>query len=282
MAEDWSKLEVEVIVEDYFSMLLDEIAGKPFNKAEHRRRISPLLNHRSEASIEFKHQNISAVLWKFDQPYISGYKPRWNYQSLLEDTISNYLERHIELQSTFLKDAVEPPQPAPTADFANMIEPSPEKPPGRREYQAEEKLAKYRRVVKVNYVELEQANRQLGQIGEELVVQYEKWRLLAAGKESLSEKIEWVSRDLGDGLGYDILSKELSGKGRYIEVKTTKLGKEAPIYFSRNELEFSNESPNQYFLYRLFNVRSNPKIYILNGKYSDFCFVTPIAFKGSF
>ncbi len=80
---DWSDLEVEQIVSDYFSMLGDEIAGIPYNKTEHRIKITPLLNNRSEGSVEFKHQNISAVLAQLGLPWIQGYKPRYNYQSVL-------------------------------------------------------------------------------------------------------------------------------------------------------------------------------------------------------
>jgi hypothetical protein len=59
---DWSRVEVEATVADYFSMLGKELSGVPYNKAAHRRQLLTLLNNRSEQSIEFKHANISAVL----------------------------------------------------------------------------------------------------------------------------------------------------------------------------------------------------------------------------
>ena len=62
MAGTWSKEEVEVIVQDYLSMLGSEILSLPYNKAEHRRNPKRLLSNRSEGSIERKHQNISAVM----------------------------------------------------------------------------------------------------------------------------------------------------------------------------------------------------------------------------
>jgi hypothetical protein len=40
-----------------------------------------------------------------------------------------------------------------------------------------------------------------------VAIDYERWRLVKAGKESLVDKIEWVSQTQGDGLGFDILSK---------------------------------------------------------------------------
>lgn len=50
----WTDKENDLIVADYFAMLADDIAGRPYNKAEHRRALLPQLNDRSEGSIEFK------------------------------------------------------------------------------------------------------------------------------------------------------------------------------------------------------------------------------------
>lgn len=43
-------------------MLADDISARRYSKAEHRRALLPLLKDRSEGSVEFKHQTISAVL----------------------------------------------------------------------------------------------------------------------------------------------------------------------------------------------------------------------------
>ena len=48
----WSELEVELIVADYFQMLHQELIGKKVSKKEHRLKLMPLLNDRSESSIE--------------------------------------------------------------------------------------------------------------------------------------------------------------------------------------------------------------------------------------
>jgi len=58
---NWTGEELDLIVSDYFFMLNDEAAGVPFNKAQHNRVLRSQID-RSEGSIEFKHQNISAVL----------------------------------------------------------------------------------------------------------------------------------------------------------------------------------------------------------------------------
>jgi len=72
MITDWSNIELDLIVADYFSMLRLELSDIAYNKAEHRRNLLPLLNTRSKGSVEFKHQNISAVLALLGQPFIKG------------------------------------------------------------------------------------------------------------------------------------------------------------------------------------------------------------------
>jgi hypothetical protein len=80
---DWSDAENDIIVADYFAMLAEDISRRPYRKAEHRRLLAPLLANRSEGSIEFKHQNISAVLKGLGEDWIPGYKPAFNFQTSL-------------------------------------------------------------------------------------------------------------------------------------------------------------------------------------------------------
>ena len=90
----WTDEENDLIVADYFAMLADDIAGHRYNKAEHRRALLPLLNDRSEGSVEFKHQNISAVLKGLGEDWIPGYKPAFNFQMTLVDAVARWLEQH--------------------------------------------------------------------------------------------------------------------------------------------------------------------------------------------
>lgn len=278
MNKDWSNVEVELIVADYFSMLIDEIKGVLINKAEHRRVLIPLLNNRSKGSVEFKHQNISAVLRKFGLPYIRGYKPLLNYQSILEDGVRDYLGLNQSIERIFedFAETVLSPSIVQSVNFENWVIPAPE--PSI----VSEPIPTYRKPIKVNYIEREQRNRNLGEQGEELVMKYEKWQLIKAGKESLAEKIEWVSKEQGDGLGFDILSRNLNGTDKYIEVKTTKLSKDAPIFFTKNELEFSISNSDNFHLYRVFDFIGDPGMFSVRGRYDQFCRVEPIQYKGSF
>ena len=55
------------------------------------RALLPLLNDRSEGSVEFKHQNISAVLKGLGEDWIPGYKPAFNFQMTLVDAVARWL-----------------------------------------------------------------------------------------------------------------------------------------------------------------------------------------------
>ena len=219
----WSNIEAELVVADYFDMLSKELTGKAYKKSSHRQKLLPLLNNRSEGSIEFKHQNISAVLINFGQPYIKGYLPRFNYQKILEEKVINYLTSNRSIEEQFKKFAESDIiQPISQNDFNKLIV----NPPSNHNIVKEPIVVYTKNPIKINYLEKEQHNRNLGLLGEKLVFEYEKWNLNTSGKESLADQVKWVSKEEGDGAGFDILSKNHNGTDKYIEVKTTKLGKE--------------------------------------------------------
>src|SRR5690606_34645424 len=89
----WTDEENDLIVADYFAMLADDIAGRPYNKAEHNRQLQERID-RTRTSIEFKHQNISAVLKGLGEDWISGYKPAFNFQMTLVDAVARWLAFH--------------------------------------------------------------------------------------------------------------------------------------------------------------------------------------------
>jgi DNA-binding XRE family transcriptional regulator len=78
---EWSDEELKSAISAYIQMQRLEIEGKPFTKAEFNRRLresdSPLAN-RSRGSIEYRMQNISAVLQDAGLPILKGYAPRKN------------------------------------------------------------------------------------------------------------------------------------------------------------------------------------------------------------
>ena len=108
MSEDWSKAEVTLIVDDYFSMFQQELERLKYNKTAHRKELLPKLTNRTNRAVESKHQNISAVLTKLGQPYIKGYKPLHHYQFILEEQVTKYLQKNIsQLEPLFERFAEE-------------------------------------------------------------------------------------------------------------------------------------------------------------------------------
>lgn len=250
---DWTDREIDLIIADYFDMLSLELAGRPFVKAQRNAQLQELTG-RSRGSIEFKHQNISAVLYRLGMPWIAGYKPMANFQRALVDGV----ERHIARDPTFFEN------PIPAAAAPGLQEPQPlffEAPPVAA---FEVVPATLERIVRKFDPALRDArNRQLGQSGEERVFFAEQSGLRAAGRDDLARKVRWVSVEDGDGAGYDIRSFDPAGSERLIEVKTTTGHKQTPFLLSENERAFSEERPDAFRLVRLFDFVRQPRAFEL-------------------
>ena len=274
VAETWSREEVEATVADYFHMLTMELAGQSFNKAEHNRRLQSKLDGRSKQSIEFKHRNISAVMVELGCPYITGYRPASNYQTLLVKVVEDRVAGDPLFDRAALS-AVEQPAVAPAGiDFKGLVVPTPV--PDRVR---EQRAPIYgRRGVFRDYLGREAANRTLGAAGEVWVVDYERHRLWEAGEKRLSERVEHVSQTRGDGLGYDVLSFDEDGGERFIEVKTTSFGELTPFYISRNEVEFSELQRKRFHLYRVFGFRRQPRMFQIQGAVRATCDLDPVSY----
>lgn len=255
-------------------MLDAELSGLRPNKTEHRRNLQKLLNDRSEGSIEFKHCNVSAVMIELGFPYIAGYKPRWNFQKgSLTATVTEHLKARQGLIAKVEADAEQVPA-VPEVDDILRVLTDPPKPKEKADRVVKERSLVYAPRF-VDYIAREARNRNLGLLGEEFVLRYEQARLIHAGQEKWAAKIEHVSKLRGDGDGFDILSYEVSGKERLIEVKTTKYGIETPFYVSRNERAVSSRSAERYHLYRLYSFRETPKLFILDGALESTCVLEP-------
>ena len=197
MAQNWSRLEVEAIVGDYLDMLILEIGGRAYNKSAHRQMLKPLLQGRSDPSIERKHQNISAVLLEMGLPFIEGYKPLRNYQrSLLPELVTEAVVGRPLFLKTIEAD-VDREARVPSVDdiLGTMLS----KPPVSDLPAPPAPQLPDRFLPEINYLEREFRNRSLGAAGEGFVVNYERARLALAGLERLGEDVEWVSRTRGDG-----------------------------------------------------------------------------------
>ena len=66
IGKQWHDDELDAIVADYFAMLEDDLSGTPYVKARHSQALMAQIG-RTHRSVEFKHQNISAVLRRLRQ-----------------------------------------------------------------------------------------------------------------------------------------------------------------------------------------------------------------------
>lgn len=277
--EAWSDREVEFTVTDYFDMLEAELSGRPYSKSEHRRALKVRLDGRSDGSIEFKHQNISAVLIQMGLPYIDGYKPRGNYQELLADKVRHYLQDPRFLLHLAKGPVLDPPDPpGPPSAPAKLFTP----PPDRLELPVQDARPWIeRRGQRIDFIERDARNRRLGRMGEQFVVELEKGRLAAEGREDLAGRVEWISKSRGDGIGFDVLSYNGDESERLIEVKTTGLGKYFPFYVTANEVRCSQDCADRFHLYRVYDFAKSPRIYDLQGDLSRSCRLHPVQFMAA-
>ncbi len=277
MSDNWSQSEVEIIVEDYLGMLAQELRGQDNNKAERNRELQKLLPARSRGSIEFKHANISAVMIEMGYPYVNGYKPRSNFQGLLQEVVERWVYAKPELATTVAK-LIEQPVVKPTGigDILDILVDPPTTP--KKKETLYEKPSVPRVTPKRNYLEQEAHNQSLGRAGEELVLEFEHRRLWTAGQKALAERIDHVSNK-GDGHGFDILSFETDGRERLVEVKTTRFGALTPFFASKNEVEVSSERSREYHVYRLFDFSKKPRLFLLNGSMRSTCTLEAVQFR---
>jgi hypothetical protein len=100
---------------------------------------------------------------------------------------------------------------------------------------------------------------QNGILGEKVVLDAERRRLRSAGKEELARMVEWTSRE-NVAAGYDVLSYEIDGSPRHIEVKAVST---AILRFvmTNNEWRTADRLRESYWLYVVAQVRSSPQIY---------------------
>lgn len=252
----WSDEENDAVVAAWFAMLLDDVAGRPFNKAAQNRALQELTG-RGRGSIEFKLCNVSGAAKAFALPILRGYQPRFNFQMALAEAISRWLARHPNWDA-----------PTRSADRRELAEAAPlfvGIAPTLRNAPPPEELEQMQRVARrFDVAGREERNRTLGRAGEERVLQHERTTLRQAGRDDLAERVRWVSQEDGDGTGYDIRSFSPAGRERLIEVKTTNGWERTPFHVSRNELEVSEEHRDTWCLFRVHNFARKPRAFELH------------------
>jgi len=116
----------------------------------------------------------------------------------------------------------------------------------------------------VDYDAEHKKSKSIGEAGEKLVLEKEKKFLLANNLPELSEAV----RKVKDGEGYDVLSFEINGDKKFIEVKTTSGINTRPFLMTDNEWEFMKRNSDQFHLYRVYDYdkeTNRGKVFCLSG-----------------
>lgn len=252
----WSCSENTAIVKSYMRMLLREWDGTPYNKSSERRALSPNLNKRTDASIEMKHRNISAILLAYGIPPIYGYKPLANIQTALESAVleeiscvSDFGDRamHFAVSVGKISDV---PTLEPTATPIVSV---PWKSANIR-----------RQVISNDLVAAESQSRPVHVLALEAVALHEQRSLYASHRGNLAAAVAIREYDERIGTGL-VLSRSLSGSPKTILVKATNSVAEFPFMVSSDEVDLSLDAAAGFRLYRVFGLRSRPGFYRLKG-----------------
>jgi hypothetical protein len=277
---DWTDQQNDAIVADYFAMLADDEAGRPYSKAEHNRRLQEVIG-RPRGSIEYKHQNISAVLKGLGEDWIPGYKPAFNFQGSLVDAVARWLAAHPAWLSPDTRMSLAGGSPPSHVRETPTLWIGP--PPTLGNAPPPDELEQMQHIARrFDVAERDARNRALGRAGEERIVLHERSSLAAAGRNDLADRVRWVSDQDGDGAGYDIASFEIDGRPRLIEVKTTNGWERTPFHISRNELAVSEERRRDWCLVRLWNFARDPRGFELRPPLDAHVSLMPTSFQASF
>lgn len=108
----------------------------------------------------------------------------------------------------------------------------------------------------------------VGKLGEQVVVEFEKRKLLKAGRSDLAEKVNWHRDDERNRTpGWDVTSYDSSGEEIYIEVKASEGAKISDVELTINEWiqAEKNADSDKYKVYLVSEVFGTPIIQIINN-----------------
>lgn len=254
-------------------MLALDLKGEAFVKA-HRNEELQRLTGRSKGSIEFKHQNISAVMARLGLPWLRGYKPMSNFQEALVAGVERFLAIH--------PPATIAPTPIAKIGFSEGDQLFIERPPlvANDDEPAPEQLK--RLVRKFDPAARDARNRALGRAGEERVLQSEIARLRNEGRSDLADQVRWVADLDGDGAGFDVRSFQASGDETFLEVKTTVGDARTPFYLSENERLFSEERADAFRIVRLYDFARSARAFEIAPPLESKLILDPSVWRASF
>lgn len=267
----WSDRAVALVVDSYFDMWKQSLQGHKPVKMQMYRHISEQTG-RNVKSVERKCQNISAVLERIGFPWLPGLAPLRNYQKSLLVAVEAKVQAFWDFDIHGRVPNHE--SPGVIVLYPEQI-PLPQQPVVSGNPELERIARKFDPALR------DLRNRKTGLLGEELVYHSEIARLNLAGREDLASRVKWVSQEDGDGAGYDIRSYEPDGTERFLEVKTTIGNKWTPFYLSRNERDFAEEAPNNFRIFRLYEVVWSPKSFLIAPPLDSALILEPSVYRAS-
>lgn len=113
-----------------------------------------------------------------------------------------------------------------------------------------------------DYERISRNKKDIGNRGENAVLNYEKKHLNELGLPELAKKVELSEND---AIGYDVISYNPDGTEKHIEVKTNsgQSNKLLDFYLTDNEFQIMKSDPS-YNIYYLFSIKKDPKIHVIN------------------
>ena len=282
----WTEWEIDLTVACYFEMLNNELSGQQYRKIDYNRRLQEQLANRSKGAIEYKFRNISAVLSILGYPRINGYLPAFNIQGALVGGVERYMELEpldplidnlVQSRANQTERNIPVVVPWPNAPEIIPIQPVPDVVGHSPKHHSmlRHLLKKHDRVARD--IQL----RELGDLGEAMVLNSEIKHLRVLGRNDLAKKVRWVAKLDGDSAGFDIRSFNQEGEERYLEVKTTVGGDRTPFFISENERNFSEQNPGKSRIYRLYNFLRNPAAFKVKPPLEETFYLSPTNYRAS-
>jgi len=109
------------------------------------------------------------------------------------------------------------------------------------------------------------STKEIGDFGEALAFAHECTRLRSMGADDIVHLVKRIPNHLA--MGYDINSREVDERHRFIEVKTTISSKSIQLYkvrLTRNEWNAAETHRGQYFIYRLMLSKEDIKLFVIS------------------
>jgi hypothetical protein len=133
----------------------------------------------------------------------------------------------------------------------------------------------------IDWAAKDERNRKLGKLGEDMVLEYERNSLIAAGRFDLAERVAHIALS-NSSAGFDVSSFFTDGRTKLIEVKTTQGPASTPFFISANELRVSRDNPDCYRIYRIYSFfpgTATVSFYEIDGVVDQVCELEPTTYR---